>query len=64
MSTGLLLLPGEHNGSEDSDEDEDRGDLEGQQKIGEEDVADLRDIADCATEIAAKIGRTEGFALR
>src|SRR5580704_8188557 len=58
----LLLLPGEHDGSEDGYEDQDRGDLEGQEEFGEEDRAELGDVAYRVIEMTAEISSAEGFA--
>ncbi len=52
----LLLLSREHDGSEDGYEDQDRGDLEGQKEFGEEDCAELGDVADGMIEMTAEIG--------
>src|SRR3954462_5863896 len=59
----LLLLSREHDGSEDGDEDEDAGDLEGKQEIAEEDLRDLGDVVDRVGEVAGEIGGTEGLAV-
>ena len=58
----LLLLPGEHDGSENGYEDQDRGDLEGQEEFGEEDCAELGDIADGMVQVAAEVRSAEGLA--
>ena len=50
-------------GAEDGDEDQDGGDLKGQQQRGEERVRDLGDVGDGAREIAAEVGSAEVVAL-
>ncbi len=57
----LLLLSREHDGSEDGYEDEDRGDLEGEEQLGEKDRAELRDVADGVAQMAAEIDGAEGL---
>ncbi len=63
-SSRLLLLSREHDGSEDGYKDEDGGDLEGEEQLGEEERADLGDVADGVVEVAAEVCGAEGLALR
>ena len=55
-----LFLAGEHDGAEDGDQDEDAGDLEGQQQAGEEDAGDLGDVVDGAGESSRRGARCRG----